>query len=98
MGPRGPVHRSGCWWVLCRGKRRWISRGWGELIGRTQSPPGVVGKGSPSNNDVQERREELARLGVVVRDEKRRQYWGTFRKPGPAVDEWRWDRLDRVPR
>ncbi|MFF8597183.1 hypothetical protein ACF061_38465 [Streptomyces sp. NPDC015220] len=41
-------------------------------------------KGS-SHDDVQELREELARLGVVVRDEKRRQYWRTFRKSGPAV-------------
>ncbi|MER6722411.1 YqeB family protein [Streptomyces halstedii] len=40
---------------------------------------------SPSDDDVRELREELARLGVVVRDEKRRQYWRTFRNAGPAV-------------
>lgn len=40
-------------------------------------------KGS-SDDDLQELREELARLGVVVRDEKRRQYWRTFRTSGPA--------------
>lgn len=42
-------------------------------------------KKGPSDDDVQELREELARLGVVVRDEKRRQYWRTFRESGPAV-------------
>ncbi|MEU7278551.1 hypothetical protein AB0A69_07140 [Streptomyces sp. NPDC045431] len=36
-------------------------------------------KKGPSDDDVRELREELARLGVVVRDEKRRQYWRTFR-------------------
>jgi len=39
----------------------------------------------PSDSDVQELREELARLGVVVRDEKKRQYWRTFRPSGPAT-------------
>ncbi|MER5556524.1 hypothetical protein ABT001_33545 [Streptomyces sp. NPDC002793] len=39
-----------------------------------------------SDDDVQELREELARLGVIVRDEKQRQYWRTFRKSGPAVE------------
>ncbi|MFM9578150.1 YqeB family protein [Streptomyces caniscabiei] len=43
-------------------------------------------KKSPSDDDVRELREELARLGVVVRDEKRRQYWRTFRNAGPAVE------------
>ncbi|MEU9117202.1 hypothetical protein AB0D04_36980 [Streptomyces sp. NPDC048483] len=43
-------------------------------------------KKGPSDDDVRELREELARLGVVVRDEKRRQYWRTFRQPGPAVE------------
>ncbi|MFD3822095.1 hypothetical protein [Streptomyces sp. NPDC058625] len=43
-------------------------------------------KKSSSDDGVQELREELARLGVVVRDEKRRQYWRTFRKAGPAVE------------
>ncbi|WP_234393067.1 hypothetical protein [Streptomyces pactum] len=43
-------------------------------------------KKSSSDDDVQELREELARLGVVVRDEKRRQHWRTFRKSGPAVE------------
>ncbi|MEU0007957.1 hypothetical protein ABZ079_27685 [Streptomyces sp. NPDC006314] len=42
-------------------------------------------KGS-SDDDVRELREELARLGVVVRDEKRRQYWRTCRKAGPAME------------
>ncbi|WGD42284.1 YqeB family protein [Streptomyces cathayae] len=42
-------------------------------------------KGS-SDDDVEELREELARLGVVVRDEKRRQYWRTFHKAGPAAE------------
>ncbi|MFJ8676978.1 hypothetical protein [Streptomyces sp. NPDC093589] len=39
-----------------------------------------------SSDDVRELRAELARLGVVVRDEKRRQYWRTLRKAGPAVE------------
>ncbi|MGP4000638.1 YqeB family protein [Streptomyces sp. 8N706] len=43
-------------------------------------------KKSPSDDDVRELREELARLGVVVRDEKRRQYWRKFREAGPAVE------------
>ncbi|MEV5125127.1 hypothetical protein AB0K49_20430 [Streptomyces decoyicus] len=34
-------------------------------------------KKGPSDDDVRELRAELARLGVVVRDEKRRQYWRT---------------------
>lgn len=38
------------------------------------------------DDDVRELRDELARLGVVVRDEKRRQYWRTFRPSGPAVE------------
>ncbi|MFG2212151.1 hypothetical protein [Streptomyces sp. NPDC048638] len=42
-------------------------------------------KGS-SDDDVRELRAELSRLGVVVRDEKRRQYWRTFRQAGPAVE------------
>ncbi|WP_443075796.1 CysS/YqeB C-terminal domain-containing protein [Streptomyces sp. TRM 70351] len=33
----------------------------------------------PSADDVRGLRAELARPGVVVRDEKRRQYWRTFR-------------------
>ncbi|MEU6665971.1 hypothetical protein [Streptomyces sp. NPDC046727] len=40
----------------------------------------------PDNDDVQELREELARLGVVVRDEQRRQYWRTFGEAGTAVE------------
>ncbi|MDI9887186.1 hypothetical protein QMZ92_23150 [Streptomyces sp. HNM0645] len=36
--------------------------------------------------DVRELRDELARLGVVVKDEGRRQYWRTFRPSGPAVE------------
>ncbi|MFH9983453.1 hypothetical protein ACH4ND_30400 [Streptomyces sp. NPDC017179] len=43
-------------------------------------------KKSPSDDDVRELREELARLGVVVRDEKRRQYWRTLPKAGPAAE------------
>ncbi|MGW0538585.1 YqeB family protein [Streptomyces sp. NPDC003032] len=43
-------------------------------------------KKSSSDDDVQELREELARLGVVVRDEKRRQYWRTLRQSDPAVE------------
>ncbi|MFH9660221.1 hypothetical protein ACH4NF_19290 [Streptomyces sp. NPDC017248] len=43
-------------------------------------------KKEPSHEDVRELREELARLGVVVRDEKRRQHWRTFRKAGPAAE------------
>ncbi|MGP3735157.1 YqeB family protein [Streptomyces sp. GDS52] len=39
-----------------------------------------------SSDDVEELREELARLGVVVRDEKRRQYWRTFHQAGPAAE------------
>ncbi|MEV0689692.1 hypothetical protein [Streptomyces sp. NPDC050388] len=42
-------------------------------------------KGS-SDDDVRDLREELARLGVVVRDEKRRQHWRTFHKADPAVE------------
>lgn len=37
-------------------------------------------KKGPSDGDVRELREELARLGVIVRDEKRRQYWRTLRR------------------
>ncbi|WP_457852751.1 YqeB family protein [Streptomyces decoyicus] len=37
-----------------------------------------------SGDDVRELRAELARLGVVVRDEKRRQYWRTCRQSDPA--------------
>lgn len=43
-------------------------------------------KKGPSDDDVRELRGELARLGVVVRDEKRRQYWRTFQKTGPAAE------------
>ncbi|MET7293366.1 hypothetical protein ABZS79_14735 [Streptomyces griseoloalbus] len=39
-----------------------------------------------SDDDVRELRDELARLGVVVRDEKRRQYWRTFRPSGSALE------------
>jgi hypothetical protein len=39
-----------------------------------------------SADDVQELREELARLGVVVKDEKRRQYWRMSRGRSPAAD------------
>ncbi|MER5969192.1 hypothetical protein ABT112_05500 [Streptomyces sp. NPDC002055] len=42
-------------------------------------------KNGSSDDDVRELREELARLGVVVRDEKRRQYWRTVREAGPAA-------------
>ncbi|MFF3763359.1 hypothetical protein ACFYYR_04625 [Streptomyces sp. NPDC001922] len=45
----------------------------------------VLEKKGPSDGDVGELREELARLGVVVRDEKRRQYWRTVREAGPAA-------------
>ncbi|MFJ9413355.1 hypothetical protein ACIRPT_04220 [Streptomyces sp. NPDC101227] len=44
---------------------------------------GALEKKGPSDDDVRELRDELARLGVVVRDEKRRQYWRTFRQAGP---------------
>ncbi|MGW5211312.1 YqeB family protein [Streptomyces sp. NPDC004051] len=43
-------------------------------------------KKGPSDGGVRELREELARLGIVVRDEKRRQYWRTFQKAGPAAE------------
>jgi hypothetical protein len=43
-------------------------------------------KKGASDGDVQDLRAELARLGVVVRDEKRRQYWRTFGSAGPAVE------------
>ncbi|WP_326691724.1 MULTISPECIES: hypothetical protein [unclassified Streptomyces] len=43
-------------------------------------------KKDPSDGDLQELRAELARLGVVVRDEKRRQYWRTLRQSGPPVE------------
>jgi hypothetical protein len=43
-------------------------------------------KNGPSDDDVQELREELARLGVVVRDDKRRQYWRPIRAAGPAAE------------
>ncbi|MEJ8646767.1 hypothetical protein WKI65_01455 [Streptomyces sp. MS1.AVA.3] len=41
-------------------------------------------KKGPSDDDVRELRAELARLGVVVRDEKRRQYWRAYRQSNPA--------------
>ncbi|WP_407547851.1 hypothetical protein QOM21_02545 [Streptomyces sp. Pv4-95] len=47
---------------------------------------GALEKKGPSDGDVRELREELARLGVVVRDEKRRQYWRTFGRSGPAAE------------
>ncbi|MCZ9346440.1 hypothetical protein NGM37_52905 [Streptomyces sp. TRM76130] len=40
----------------------------------------------PSHEDVRELHGELARLGIVVRDEKRRQYWRTSRKAGPTAE------------
>ncbi|WP_405615705.1 hypothetical protein [Streptomyces sp. NBC_00076] len=44
-------------------------------------------KKGPGDDDVQELREELARLGVVVRDDRRRQYWRVLRPSGgPVVD------------
>ncbi|WP_229858979.1 YqeB family protein [Streptomyces poonensis] len=43
-------------------------------------------KNGASDEDVRELREELARLGVVVRDEKRRQYWRTFRRSDPIAE------------
>lgn len=43
-------------------------------------------KKDPSERDIRELREELARLGVVVKEEKRRQYWRTFRKADPALE------------
>ncbi|MFI9045987.1 hypothetical protein [Streptomyces sp. NPDC053427] len=46
----------------------------------------VLEKKGPSDDDVRGLRDELARLGVVVRDEKRRQYWRTFQQSGPAVE------------
>jgi len=36
-------------------------------------------KKGPADDDVRELRDELGRLGVVVRDEKRRQYWRALR-------------------
>ncbi|MFH8572904.1 hypothetical protein [Streptomyces sp. NPDC017993] len=47
---------------------------------------GALEKKGPSDDDVRELREELARLGVVVRDEKRRQYWRTVRQSDPAAE------------
>ena len=47
---------------------------------------GALEKKGPSDDDVRELREELSRLGVVVRDEKRRQYWRSFGQSGPAVE------------
>ncbi|WP_420708742.1 CysS/YqeB C-terminal domain-containing protein [Streptomyces sp. NRRL S-1813] len=38
---------------------------------------GALEKKGPSDDDTRELRAELARLGVVVRDEKGRQYWRT---------------------
>ncbi|MGD3109556.1 YqeB family protein [Streptomyces sp. YGL11-2] len=46
----------------------------------------VLKKKGPSDDDVRELRDELARLGVVVKDVKRRQYWRTIRGTGPAAD------------
>lgn len=40
-----------------------------------------------SERDLRELRDELARLGVVVKDVKQRQYWRTFQKADPALDE-----------
>lgn len=45
----------------------------------------LEGKGS-SGDDTRELREDLARLGVVVRDESRRQYWRTVRVTGRNAD------------
>ncbi|MGY0068098.1 YqeB family protein [Streptomyces sp. QTS137] len=46
-----------------------------------------LGEKGSSDDDVEQLREELARLGVVVRDEKRRQYWRRVnREPRPAVE------------
>lgn len=42
-------------------------------------------KGSSDDDEIEELREELARLGVVVRDEKRRQYWRALPEAGPAA-------------
>ena len=42
-------------------------------------------KKGASDGDASELREELARLGVVVRDENRHQYWRTFREAGGPV-------------
>jgi hypothetical protein len=35
----------------------------------------ALGKGGDGKEDAAELRAELARLGIVVRDEKKRQYW-----------------------
>ncbi|MGW1893353.1 YqeB family protein [Streptomyces sp. NPDC002004] len=69
--------------------RRWVPgtpglpEGADALLRARQEP--LEKKGS-ADDDVCELRDELARLGVVVKDEKRRQYWRTFRQSEPAVE------------
>lgn len=45
------------------------------LSARGKALSGKGGNGADASEDVRELRRELAKLGVVVRDEKKRQYW-----------------------
>ncbi|MEZ3182091.1 hypothetical protein KYY02_26510 [Streptomyces pimonensis] len=71
------------------GFRRWVPdapglpEGANAILEARQEP---LEKRSSSDDDLQGFRGELARFGVVVRDEKRRQHWRTFRKSGPALE------------
>ncbi|UNO42766.1 hypothetical protein [Streptomyces sp. MST-110588] len=66
--------------------RRWVPgtpglpKGADALLKARQ---GALEKKGFSDDEVQELREELARLGVVVKDGKRRQYWRTVRRAEP---------------
>lgn len=69
--------------------RRWVPNlpglptGANAILKAREEP--LKEKGSDAD-DVRELRDELARLGVVVRDEKRRQYVRTLPQTGPATD------------
>lgn len=69
--------------------RRWVPNlpglpeGANAILKARQEP--LKEKGSDAD-DVQELRDELARLGVVVRDENRRQYVRTFVQTSPTTD------------
>ncbi|UQA97399.1 YqeB family protein [Streptomyces halobius] len=67
--------------------RRWVPESPGLPEGANallKARQKALEKEGPSDDDVRDLREELARLGVVVKDEKRRQFWRTFRQSGPA--------------
>ncbi|MEV7829134.1 hypothetical protein AB0P12_00760 [Streptomyces subrutilus] len=65
--------------------RRWVPgapglpEGANAVLAARRKP---LEKNGPADGDARELREELARLGVVVRDVKRRQYWRSHGRPG----------------